>query len=613
MPPKPHSLANVAALAPGLFGALDANDVLALFEELTGAAYFAVDMQQNITAYSPGLATLTGFSTAEVVGRHCLKAIRCQECLRTCGIVERGWVDAVPLTLYRKDGTPVLVRKSGRLVHGPDGAPLGTLEMVVPLDSDGTVRSAAGEGGSSQDEADNLLAVMGRYFVAVDAGLRIMRCSRRLETLTGWSALELHGMTLVDLFGEELFGPESAFLAAIRAGERREGWRAQVRVKGGAPVPISLSAAPVGEINAEERPATCHRSTTMVIIFRPDLGSSTETLAPPTASSFSGIVARSHAMQRIFRLIDQLRDNDATVLITGESGTGKELVARAIHDRSHRAKGPFVVVNCGALPNELLESELFGHVRGAFTGAIRDKPGRFELAEGGTIFLDEIGDLPKNLQVKLLRVLQERTFERLGDPHTRRVDARIIAATHIDLARAVAEDRFREDLYYRLRVVPIVVPPLRERRDDIELLVHHFLPKIGRERGRSLRLSPSTMRTLLSHSWPGNVRELQNALEYATAVCEGQTVHVTDIPAEIGRATRGVSALAPAASPVSTALPTTAAPAWSSLGLSPVEEQEAARIQQVLAETHYRKSVAAEQLGMSRTTLWRKMKQYRLG
>jgi PAS domain S-box-containing protein len=613
MSPKLPAFPDLASLPTGLFAALAANDVLALFEEITGAAFFAVDMQQNITAYSPGLASLTGFSAAEVVGRHCLKAIRCQECLRTCGIVERGWVDAVPLTLYRKDGTPVLVRKSGRLVHGPDGAPIGTLEMIVPLEEDGTVRTHGADGRAGQEEADNLLAVMGRYFVAVDASLRVMRCSRRLEELTGWNALELHGMTLVDLFGEELFGSESSFLAAVRSGERREGWRAQVLVKGGEPVPVSLSAAPIGQVEEEERPATCHRSTTMVIIFRPDVGSSTETAAPAIASSFSGIVARSHAMQRIFRLIDQLRDNDATVLITGESGTGKELVARAIHDRSHRARGPFVVVNCGALPNELLESELFGHVRGAFTGAIRDKPGRFELAEGGTILLDEIGDLPKNLQVKLLRVLQERTFERLGDPHTRTIDVRIIAATHIDLARAVAEERFREDLYYRLRVVPIVVPPLRERRDDIELLVHHFLPKIGRERGRSLRLSPSTMRTLLSHSWPGNVRELQNALEYATAVCEGQTVHVTDIPAEIGRATASVAGSSPLLAPISAALPAPAGPSWSALGLTPAEQSEAERIQQVLAATHYRKSVAAEQLGMSRTTLWRKMKQYRLG
>ena len=192
-----------------------------------------------------------------------------------------------------------------------------------------------------------------------------------------------------------------------------------------------------------------------------------------------------------------------------------------------------MAVNCGALPGELLESELFGHVRGAFTGAVRDRIGRFELAAGGTLFLDEAGDLPLHLQVKLLRVLQERTFERVGDSHTRQTDARIIAATHLDLRRAITAGNFRDDLYYRLRVVPIEVPPLRRRREDIEPIAEHLLEKINARLGRSLRTAPEVTPALLRYDWPGNVRELENALEFAVAVCGGQTIHPRHLPPEV--------------------------------------------------------------------------------
>ena len=243
-------------------------------------------------------------------------------------------------------------------------------------------------------------------------------------------------------------------------------------------------------------------------------------------------------MERVFRLVENLEHSEATVLLTGESGTGKEVLARAIHAHSPRRSGPFVAVNCGALPGELLESELFGHVRGAFTGAVRERAGRFEVAAGGTLFLDEVADLPLHLQVKLLRVLQERTFERVGESQSRRTDARIIAATNVDLRRAVQEGRFREDLFYRLRVVPIEIPPLRERREDIEPLATYLLARVAARQGRALRFSPDALRALLDYAWPGNVRELENALEYAVAVCKGQTILPEDLPAELPQAER---------------------------------------------------------------------------
>jgi transcriptional regulator with GAF, ATPase, and Fis domain len=343
--------------------------------------------------------------------------------------------------------------------------------------------------------------------------------------------------------------------------------------------------------------------------------------------SYRGILARSPAMRRIFRVIDLLRDNDSTVLITGESGTGKELVARAVHDTSHRRNGPFVAVNCAAIPSELMESELFGHVRGAFTGAIRDKPGRFEIAGGGTLFLDEIGDLLFPLQAKLLRALQEHEFERVGDTRTRKVDVRVVAATGVDLGQAVARREFREDLYYRLRVVPIEVPPLRERREDLDLLIRHFLGTIGKARGRALRLAPSSMRALLAYRWPGNVRELENALEYATTVCEGQTIHVGDLPTEIGTVVgkhNGTHELLPDlpvpgpgrgpeyGGPDKFGAATDVAAPFHGSPLTRKEQDDRARIRSALERAQYRREEAASLLGMSRTTLWRKMKEYRL-
>jgi DNA-binding NtrC family response regulator len=303
-------------------------------------------------------------------------------------------------------------------------------------------------------------------------------------------------------------------------------------------------------------------------------------------------------MEKVFRLIENLEHSETTVLLTGESGTGKEVVARAVHAHSPRRNGPFVAVNCGALPGELLESELFGHVRGAFTGAVRERAGRFEVAAGGTLFLDEVADLPLPLQVKLLRVLQERTFERVGESQSRRTDARIIAATNVDLRRAVQEGRFREDLFYRLRVVPIEIPPLRARREDIEPLATYLLARVAARHGRALRFSPDALRALLDYGWPGNVRELENALEYAVAVCKGQTVLPEDLPAELQQQT-GV--LPPAQPPVAASARRAVPP--------PASQGEVTRLREALEAHRWRRAETARALGISRATLWRRMRE----
>lgn len=252
---------------------------------------------------------------------------------------------------------------------------------------------------------------------------------------------------------------------------------------------------------------------------------------------FEQILAKSEPMQDIFRTIAKIADFKTTVLVTGESGVGKELVARALHKRSARRAGPFVAVNCGAIPENLLESELFGHKRGAFTDATSDRRGLFEEADGGTLFLDEIGELPLTLQVKLLRVLQDETIRRLGDVRDIKVDVRIITATHRDLVAEVKAGRFREDLFYRLNVLNIAIPPLRNRREDVALLMDHFLARNNAKLGTSIRgIEPEARRTLVEHAWPGNVRELENTIERAMVLCEGEMIAVRDLPDRIRNA-----------------------------------------------------------------------------
>jgi DNA-binding NtrC family response regulator len=243
------------------------------------------------------------------------------------------------------------------------------------------------------------------------------------------------------------------------------------------------------------------------------------------------MVGRSDVMRTVFRTVERIAKAEATVLVTGESGTGKELVARAIHDLSPRAEGPFIAVNCGAIPSELIESELFGHEKGAFTGATERRVGRFEAANSGTLFLDEIGELDQAVQVKLLRVLQERTFERVGSSQSMTVDVRIVTATNRDLQEEIKNGNFREDLYYRVAVVPVALPALRERREDIRLLAKTFLARLGPEK----KLSPAAIGSLENYTWPGNVRELENAIEYSIALCESDTIDQDDLPISVGR------------------------------------------------------------------------------
>lgn len=318
-------------------------------------------------------------------------------------------------------------------------------------------------------------------------------------------------------------------------------------------------------------------------------------------TSLHAIVGHGHTMQEIFKLIEQVGPTDSTVLILGESGTGKELVANAIHRSSRRIDGPFVKVNCSALSEGLLESELFGHVKGSFTGALSDRKGRFELADRGTIFLDEIGDLSERIQVKLLRVLEEREIERVGDTKTIKIDVRIITATHRDLRKLVDEGIFRQDLYFRLNVIPINVPPLRDRREDIPHLTMEFLKGMCAKLDKRIEnVSPDALRILLDHEWPGNVRELRNAVEHACVKSGGPTLLVEDLPRELIEESARITALARK----------THGPAMQAPGrLVDESQRDRLEILEALEETGWHRGRTASLLGINRATLWRKMRR----
>jgi len=433
-------------------------------------AVFAVDADRNVVLWNDGAEALLGFTSDEMVGQHCLKANRCETCIRACGLSEYGNLEGVPLVLHRNDGTAVRVRKSAKAFYGPDGQFAGGVEFLVP-----------------------------------DEELR----APRLTTQTG------------------------------------------------RPDPTGIVAANLDDTGVVH---------------------------------FHGLWSRDAGMQQAFEIIRNVGETDATVLIRGESGTGKELAARAVHNESMRSEGPFLAINCAALSPTLLESELFGHVRGAFTGAVKDRPGLFKQADGGTLFLDEVAELPLDLQAKLLRVLQERTFTPVGGTDAIQVDIRVVAATHKALRKKVREGAFREDLMYRLRVVPIYLPPLRERRGDVELLIWHFIARFAERGPRTIQsVAPDAMRAMLDHNWPGNVRELINVIQYAAAVGRGPTLTLDELPPEFREAVR-VS---------EPAVPT-----------GPNLADEPTRIREALARAGGHIGQAAELLGMSRPTFWRKRKKY---
>lgn len=407
------------------------------------------------------------------------------------------------------------------------------------------------------------------------------------EELTGYSRQEVIGRSCARIFQADICESECPLKRSIKTRERTEDKEVNIVKKDGSRIPIAIStAALIDEHGKVIGGVEMFRDLTTVRELRKRLYNS---------YIFEDIVSKSQTMHNIFEMLPLVANSMSTVLIEGDSGTGKELIARAIHQLGPRKNRPFVAVNCAALPDNLLESELFGYKRGAFTDAKKDKPGRFARAEGGTLLLDEVGDLSPAMQVKLLRVLQEKEYEPLGATQPVKADVRIIAATNHDLSKLVRKKQFREDLYFRLNVVRIQLPPLSERREDIPLLVRHFINRFNALQGRRIqRCSERVMAVLMSYPFPGNVRELENAIEHAFVVCAGDTIQFDDLPPHL----------------IAYALKTHQKSDTG--GASPLKMAEADVIRSVLQKHNGSRKLASAELGISRNTLWRKMRQYGL-
>ncbi len=430
-----------------------------------------------------------------------------------------------------------------------------------------------------------LLSSLSEGIIAVDADLRIMTMNRAAERILGRDADDLTGTRVCDLFGS-LRCPRDTLEAALRSGEPIVDFQTTVDMADGRQGEVLLTTTLL-----EDRRG---HALGMALIMG-DVTEVTDLRRRMNPRHRLGrLVGRDRRMLELFALIGNVADSEASVLIRGESGTGKELVARAIHESGARAGGPFIQVNCSALSETLLESELFGHVRGAYTGAVQDRRGRFEEADGGTIFLDEIGDVSPVVQVKLLRVLQERVIERVGENRPRPVNVRVISATNRDLEHLLATGRLREDFFYRIKVVSLDIPPLRERREDIPLLVEDLLARIARRQGwdRRLEIDAEAMARLMNHRWPGNVRELENALEHALVLSRGRTIRPQHLPPEIARG------------------PAADRPDLKAVRDDPRREKELLR--EALEAAGWNRTRAARRLGIDRTTLWRKMKIHAL-
>ncbi len=431
--------------------------------------------------------------------------------------------------------------------------------------------------------AESILESISDGVFTVDADWHITSFNRAAEAITGIRRRDAIGKMCSDVFRSGMCESDCALRHTVKTGKPVINKSAFIVDAQGRRMPISVSTAILRDARGRiVGGAETFRDLSLVEELRKELEGRVQA---------GDLVSRSASMRRILDLLPQIAPSEATVLIHGETGTGKELLARAIHNLSPRKSKPFIPVNCGALPDTLLESELFGYVKGAFTGAVKDKPGRFARAEGGTMFLDEIGDISPAMQVRLLRVLQERTYEPLGATRTRQADVRVIAATHRDLAAMIRDGTFREDLFYRLNVVKLDLPPLRKRQEDIPLLVEHFIGRFNRRQGKSVAgASPEVIALLMAHDYPGNVRELENIIERAFVLCGTGTIERVHLPPELaGRMA------APAVTAGDTIVTQTRA-------------AEAHAIRMALERCGYNREAAARALGLHKSTLFRKVK-----
>ncbi|MBA2849692.1 PAS domain S-box protein [Thermosulfuriphilus ammonigenes] len=539
-----------------------------------------IDRKGRIISFNRAAERIIGVSRDQALGKKCWEVIKGPHskeegcCLNVC--LEKGQT-LVDKTIYIKRGdSAVPVSLNASPIYNKDqivGISMSLRDLTDSLQMNLILESIA----------DGVFTV-GRDF-------RITSFNRAAEKITGWHRQEAIGQYCWNIFHSSICGDKCAIAQAIRTGKPVMNQAIYVRRRDGRSIPVSISAAPLTDdegniIGAVET----FRDLTEIIQLRSQLRKS---------FSFQNIVSKSPAMQKIFDVLPDIAQSGSNVLITGESGTGKELIALAIHNLSKYKDGPFVAINCGALPDTLLESELFGYKAGAFTDAKRDKKGKIAAAEGGTLFLDEIGEVSPAFQAKLLRFLETKTYEPLGSTETKRANVRIVAATNKDLAQMVHEGRFREDLYYRLNVATVKLPPLRERKEDIPLLIDHFIEKFNAEKGKNITgISEEALEILMRYDFPGNIRELENIIEYSFILCRGGVILPEHLPESLLTLRQKKDEHRPCL--VDEDSPLT------------LEEIEKRAIYQALKRNNWRRMATCRELGISKDTLRRKIAKYQL-
>ncbi len=524
---------------------------------------FTVDRNMRITTYNQAAAEITGFSREEAIGRPCHEVFRTEVCRTGC-----------PLRETLADGKPVLNREvyildrhgcrtpisvSASVLYDGEGNAIGGVETIRNLKNFSIILDSVADG-----------------VFTVDDRMIIQSFNRAAEEITGFSHDEAIGRPCHEIFRSDACASACPVREAIETGESVLNREVEIVDRDDNKKPISVSASVLMDSDGKAHGGVeTMRDLSVLYTLKKELHE---------RFTFRNLISRNPSMRRLFNVLEDIAASEATVLLQGESGTGKELFARAIHDLSPRREGPLVIVNCGALPETLLEAEIFGVRKGAYTGAVESRPGRLELCAGGTFFLDEIGDLPLPLQVKLLRVLENREFQPLGAKNPMKANVRFITATHKNLEQMVEEGTFRRDLYFRVNIVKLGIPPLRERKEDIPLLLEIALKKFNASYGRKVqRVSPDVLKLLLSHDFPGNVRELLNVIEQAVILCKGSEIGLDLMPKEFlpaagkDRAPRRRSSKAP----------------------------EAAVLCDVISRHRGNRAEAAQELGVDRSTLWR--------
>jgi len=545
--------------------------------------------ERKILSLNQSAEVITGYEASDLVGRNCTDGLMNSLCGGSCSYLEavenKRKSGSADIEVTGQDNETRNITRIVSPVYGPDSLPVGCIEI---FQDHSALKDLLERVRHDDRRLKLILDNLDIGVLTVDRGGHVAFFNNTAETITGFSRGGVLGKSCSTVFGDSANPGMLLFNETIADGQARSSSEGELITRDGQVIPVRANFM---ALKNEDGRIVGGLATITDLSLKYQFNSEIK-----GRYTFYDMVGKDPAIQKIFEIIPVVAASDATILIEGPTGTGKDVLAKVIHTASSRAKNPLVKVNCAALPDNLLESEMFGYVKGAFTGADNDKPGRFQDADHGTIFLDEIGDLPLSLQAKLLRVLEDREFYPLGSRKTTKVDVRIISASNQNLGQLVREKRFREDLFYRLNVMRLELPPLKDRRGDIPLLISHILKRLRVTReSRAENFSNNAMDVLLNYDFPGNVRELENIIEHALIVCQGEIIERHHLPLALQKG------IAPSPPVEETALPV------DSAGIS-----EKSLILDMLQKFSWNKGKTADALNINRTTLWRKLKKYNI-